>query len=138
MWPARRCRIEFAIREGKGIAALARHEPQLIPLPAEVGAVHDARAVRRPVGPRLPGRLLVTQLARRGAGARLHPPKSSGAVKMPAVRDENELLAVRRPRRRDVVIPLAVVIARYLAVVVVGEPQRILRPFGAQDEDVPP
>src|SRR2546429_378766 len=83
--PARRGRVELAIGERKWIAALARHQPQLIPLSAEVGAVNDSLAIGRPIWPSLPGRFFVAQLAQRGAGARLHAPEAAAAVNVPAV-----------------------------------------------------
>src|SRR2546425_12659423 len=90
--PGRR-RVEVAVGERKGVAAVARHQPQLVPLAAEVGAVDDPFAVGTPVGARLPGRLLVAQLARRGApsGARRHAPEPARAVDMPAIGHEDDL-----------------------------------------------
>src|SRR5881396_3054223 len=46
--PARRRGIELAVAQRKGISPLARHQPQLIPLAAQIRAVDDACAVRRP------------------------------------------------------------------------------------------
>src|SRR5437660_8355512 len=40
--PARCGCVELAVSKGQGITALARHQPQLNPLPAELGAVDDA------------------------------------------------------------------------------------------------
>src|SRR2546427_1562924 len=141
MRPPGRRRVEVAVGERKGVAAVARHQPQLVPLAAEVGAVDDAFAVGGPVGARLPGRLLVAQLARRGhaSRARRHAPEPARAVDVPAIRDEDDLAAVRRPRWRQAVVPAAVVVARQAAVVVVGDP---LHPAGIgpaqrEREDVP-
>src|SRR5206468_1598100 len=67
--PARRRDIELAVAQRKGIAPLARHQPQLIPLTAQIGAVPDARAVGRPIGTRFPRRLFVAKLTQRRAGA---------------------------------------------------------------------
>ena len=120
-----RCRcVEVAVSQGEGIAALARHQPELIPLAAEVRAVHDPRPVGRPVRSGLPRGLLVAQLAQRRAppGACVHPPESARAVDVASVRDEDDLFAIGRPGRRDVVVPFAVVVARQLAVVVLGNP----------------
>src|SRR5207247_1089097 len=47
--PARGSGVEVTVGERKGIAAFARHQPQLMPLAAEVGAVDDAPAVGRGV-----------------------------------------------------------------------------------------
>src|SRR3989441_6773369 len=45
--PARRRGVELAVGEGKHVPPVGGHEPQLIPLAAQVGAVHDAGAVGR-------------------------------------------------------------------------------------------
>ena len=141
MRPPGRRRVEVAVGERKGVAAVARHQPQLVPLAAEVGAVDDAFAVGGPVGARLPGRLLVAQLARRGhaSRARRHAPEPARAVDVPAIRDADDLAAVRRPRGRQVVVPAAVVVARQAAVVVVGDPlhRAGLGPARREREDVP-
>src|SRR5882672_8498357 len=89
--PARRGGVELTVGQREGIPALARHQPELMPLPTEIRAVDDARTVRRPVRPRLPRRLFVAQLAQRRAGARLHPPEPAGAVEVAAIGDEDDL-----------------------------------------------
>src|SRR5258705_2001630 len=96
--PAWRRRIELAVRKRERIAALARHEPELIPLPAEVRAVHDARAIGRPIGAPFPRRLFIAQLAQRSAGSRLHAPEPDAAVDVASVRDEDDLFPIGRPR----------------------------------------
>src|SRR5919197_316996 len=85
MRPARRRHIEFAVAQRKWITTLARHDPQLIPLAAEVGAVDDLATIGRPVGPRFPCRFLVPQLAQRRTGPRVHAPEPAGAVNVTAV-----------------------------------------------------
>src|SRR5205823_1226899 len=137
--PARRRGIELPVRERKHVAAFAGHEPQLIPLAAEVGAVDHSGAVRGPVGPRLPGRLLVADLPQRRSRRRGHAPEPAAAVDMPAIRNEDQLFPVGRPGGREIVVPSAVVIARQLAVVVLGEPGRVARRAAGdrQREDVP-
>src|SRR5207253_7770510 len=99
------------------VAAFAGHEPQLIPLAAEVGAVDHSGAVRGPVWPRLPGRLLVADLAQRRSGRRGHAPEPAAAVDMPAIRNEDQLLPVGRPGGREIVGAGAVVVPWQLGVV---------------------
>ena len=60
-------------------------------------------------------------LAHRSAGRRGHPPEAARAHDAPAVADQDQLRAVGRPRGRDVVVPRAVVIARQVALPVLGE-----------------
>src|SRR3989454_4750794 len=134
--PARRRGVELAVGEGKHVPPVGGHEPQLIPLAAEVGAVYDAGAVGRPVGARLPRRLLVADLAQRRAGSGVHAPESTRPVDMPAVRYDQQLAPVRGPRGRDVVVPPGVVVARQPGVVVFREPGD-LAAGGYHREDVP-
>src|SRR5207245_2952082 len=120
--PARRRGVELAVGEGKHVPPVGGHEPQLIPLAAEVGAVHDAGAVGGPVRTRLPRSLLVPDLAQRRAGSGVHAPESTRPVDMPAVRYDQQLAPVRGPRGRDTVVPPGVVVARQPGVVVFREP----------------
>ena len=134
--PARGSGVEVTVGDRKGIAAFARHQPQLMPLAAEVGAVDDAPAVGGPVGTGLPRGFFVADLPRHRARPRRHPPESARSVDVAPVRDEEKLTAVRRPRRREIVVPPAVVIAGEPAVLVFGQAgDRAARWVG--DEDVP-
>ena len=76
------------------VAALGGHEPELIPLPAEVGGVHHASTVTAPVGPSLPGGLFVVGLAPAAIRPRLYAPESSGYPDPAAVGHEDQLPAV--------------------------------------------
>ena len=125
--PAWRGRIELPVGEGERVATLAGHEPQLIPLATEIGAVHDALAVRRPVGSGFPVGLLVPQLAHRCAGGGGHAPEPACPMDVPAIRDQDQLAPVAGPGGREVVIQHAVVVAGQLAVVVVGESSDVTR-----------
>src|SRR5437773_7047231 len=92
-----------------------------MPLAAEVGAVDDALAVGGPVGTGSPRGLFVADLARHRARPRRHAPESARPVDVAPVRHEEELAAVRRPRRREIVVPPAVVVAGEPAVLVLGQ-----------------
>src|SRR6476661_10354467 len=126
--PARRRGVELTVGELDRVAAGRRKEPQLIPLPTMVAAVDDARPVARPVGTRLPCRLLEMQLARSCAGAGFHAPDAAGAVDAPAIRHEDELAPVGRPRWREVVVEGAVVVAWQTAVPVLGDALHAIEP----------
>ena len=52
--PARVGVVVIAVGQRKRITARRRQQPQLLPLPSEIAAVDDPRAVRRDVGPRVP------------------------------------------------------------------------------------
>ena len=107
-----------------------------MPLAAEVGAVDDAPAVGSPVGTGFPRGLFVADLARHRARPRRHAPESARPVDVAPVRHEEELAAVRRPRRREIVVPPAVVVAGEPAVLVLGQAgDRAALRVG--DEDVP-
>ena len=97
--PAGRRGVELAIGELERVAAVGRHQPELVPLPAEVGAVHHAPTVAAPVGPRLPGGLLVADLARPGHSARAAIRQNpAGAPDVAAVGDRGS--APGRPATR--------------------------------------
>ena len=119
--PARRYVVEIAIGKRKRIAALGGHHPELVPLLSQIRRVDDALAVGRKIRARLPGGLFVMNLARLGARLRLHPPEAAGAVNVPAVRNEKNFFPVRRPGRADLMIELAVVVARESAAVLSGQ-----------------
>ena len=105
--------VEVAVGELERIRPVGRHQPELVPLAPEVGAVDHPPAVAAPVGPRLPGGLLVADLPRRRAPARAsHAPESARAPDVAAVGDQDQLAAVRRPRRREVLIHRVVVVPR--------------------------
>src|SRR5581483_7723155 len=110
--PARINVVESAVGNGESVATLGRYKPELVPLLAEVRAVDEALAIRRKVRPRLPGRLFVVDLVGFCAGFGLHAPEAASAVNVTTVRDENNLCSIGRPSRADLVIKLAVVIAR--------------------------
>ena len=120
--PARTRRVERAVGELERHAAVARHEPELIVLRADVRAVHHTLAVGRPVRPRLPRRLLVVDEPHRVARLGAHAPEAARPPDLSAVRDDDQFLPVRRPRWREIVIVHAVVVARELAVAVRGDP----------------
>src|SRR5947207_11019723 len=82
-----------------------------MPLLAQVGCVHDAFAVRRKVRPGLPGSFFVMDFARLGSRFGFHAPEATGAVNVIAIRNVENLRAVWRPHRVDLVIKLAVVVA---------------------------
>ena len=77
----------LAVGQGEGVAALVGGDPQLVPLPAQVRGIGDAPAVRGPVGARLPGGLLVADLARLAAGL-----ESQLAITGKILRAENQAL----------------------------------------------
>ena len=111
--PARIGVVVVAVGERKRIAAVDRQQPQLLPLPPEITAVDDARAVGRDVGPAR------ATTSPRAAGARGVSAPSTGSRTMSPVPcaisrfDTNtQLLAVARPCRVDRVIERAVVVAR--------------------------
>ena len=113
--------VEIAVGERERIAALRRHHPELVPLLSQIRRVDDALAVRRKIRTRLPCGFFVVNLARFGAGLRFHPPEAAGAVNVSAIRDEENFRPVRRPGRADLMIELAVVIARQIAAVLSGQ-----------------
>src|SRR6476659_5928048 len=45
--PSRRGPVELAVGQRKDVAALWRHGPELLPLTAEVGTIHQFGAIRR-------------------------------------------------------------------------------------------
>ena len=90
-----------------------------MPLPAEVRRIHNPPPVARPVGAGAPRRLLIADLATSEpdrARRRDHcAPDPARPPHVPAIVDVHELPPVGRPRRRDRVIPLAVVVPRQAA-----------------------
>src|SRR5690348_4491749 len=79
------------IRELERVATVAGHEPELVPLTSEIGAIHHALTVPAPVGASLPGGLLVTKLVRLGTGVRGHAPETAGSPDVPPIGDEDQL-----------------------------------------------
>jgi hypothetical protein len=116
--------VVLAIGQRERLSSIGGHEPELVPLPAVIGAVDDAPAIPCPVGTGLPRRLLVAQLPLLGSRLRASPPEPPGAPDPAVVADVEELLAVRRPGGREVVVVLAVVVARQPAVLVLADPLR--------------
>src|SRR6202008_1351626 len=82
--------------------------------------------------------LLVIQLARCRAGDRGHEPQAARAMNVPAVRHEQQRLAVARPGWIDLVVVGAVVVARQWAAVLAREALRLHELRGAHvgDKDV--
>ena len=122
--PARPRVVALAVGQLEGIPALGRRQPELVALAPEVRAVDDAVPVARPVGVRLPVRLFLAHEAHRRAGLGIHAPEVSGAPHVAAVGDEDQLLAVGRPGRREVLVELRVVVARQAAVLLLRDPLR--------------
>src|SRR5690349_21379677 len=89
--PARRGVIAGAVRELERPASFAAHQPKLVALPAEIGAVNHALAVRGPIGTRFPGGLFIPDLPERSAGARFHPPESSRAPDLLPIAHQDQL-----------------------------------------------
>ena len=89
---------------------------------------------------RLPVGLFLADEAHRRAGLGRHAPEAARSPDVAAVGDEDELLAVRRPRRREVLVELRVVVAGQPAVAVLGQadgfPGR-RSPRHGEHEDVP-
>ncbi len=98
-----------------------------MPLAAGVGRVDDAPPVARPVGTGLPGRLLVAHEAQRRTRLGLHAPEAAAARDAAAVRDDHELAAVGRPRRREVLVEARVVVAGQAGVALLRETTRLAR-----------
>src|SRR5262245_52318150 len=109
------------------MAGVGGRQPELVALAAEVRAVDDPAPVARPVGMRLPVRLLLADERHRSSRLRLHAPEAAGAPDLPAVRYEDELAAVRRPGRREILVELRVVVARQTAVVLLRDANRLAR-----------
>src|SRR5437667_8005521 len=82
-----------------------------MPLLSKVRGVHQALAIRRKIRPGLPRSFFVMDFVRFGAGLGLHAPESAGAVDVPPVGNEENLITIARPDWTDFVIELAVVIA---------------------------
>src|SRR5271169_1690205 len=117
----------LVIRNRKGVAALRWHEPKLVPLLPQIRRVHDSLTVRREIRPRLPVSLLVVDFACLSAGFCFHPPEAAGAVGVAAIGNEQQLFSVRRPRRADLVVKLAVVVTRQVAASFAGEALHIAK-----------
>src|SRR5688572_29733618 len=126
--PARRGRVELTVCELNGLGALTEREPELVPLPSVVAAVDDAPGRAIPVWPGLPGGFLIVDFARGRTCTSFHPPQPARSVDPAAIRDEDQFLAVGRPRRRQVVIEAAVVVARLAAVPILGDAYRRIQP----------
>src|SRR5438094_10222442 len=81
-----------------------------MPLLSKVRGVHQALAIRRKIRPGLPRSFFVMDFVRFGAGLGLHAPESAGAVDVPPVGNEENLITIARPDWTDFVIELAVII----------------------------
>jgi hypothetical protein len=134
--PARRRRVVVAVGDRERVSPLGGHEPELVPLTAQVGAVDHALPVPGPVRTRLPARLLLAHLAQGRPGSGVHAPEAAGAPDASPVRDQEQLAAVGGPAGGQVVVETAVVITRQAALHVLG--QALGRPApGGHREDVP-
>src|SRR5262245_44900020 len=89
--PARSRGVELAVGELERVATLCRHQPELIPLPAEIGGVHHPASIATPVGPGLPGGLFVVELTLAAARPGVHPPEPARAPDPTPVGNEDEL-----------------------------------------------
>jgi hypothetical protein len=83
-----------------------------MPLSPEIGAIDDAFAISTPVGASFPGGFFVMELVSHGARADRHSPESAGAPDVSPVRDEDQLLGVRAPSGREILIMDVVVVTR--------------------------
>ena len=104
--------VVIPVRQRKRVAPADRQQPELLPLSSDIAAVDDSRAVPRRVGPRAPRRFLVVQEPGLTRSVCRQSNQVAGAMCKFAVRDEDDLLAVARPRRVDRMIEGAVVVAR--------------------------
>src|SRR6267378_2762505 len=91
-----------------------------MPTLSQIRRINHAFAVGREIRASLPVRLfimdfLVESIGPLGARVRLDLPKSARTVNVPPIRDKENLRTIRRPHRTDLVIHLAVVIARQRA-----------------------
>src|SRR3954471_4297222 len=62
--PASSRRVAFTVGQLQRVATIRSHQPELMPLAAQVRAVHHSLAVAAPVGPSLPRGLLIPKLPR--------------------------------------------------------------------------
>src|SRR3972149_1480453 len=62
--PSRSRYIKLSVGKWKRISSFGSHDPELVPLPAQVRTVDDAFAVRRPVRSRFPCGLFVPDFTR--------------------------------------------------------------------------
>jgi hypothetical protein len=119
--PARVGRVEIAVGELERVLPVGRHEPELVPLAPLVGRVDHPPPVAGPIRPRAPGRLLDSHLPHGRARLRRHPPQRPRTPDVPPVGEQDQLLPVRRPRGREVLVEDVVVVAGELAVPVFGD-----------------
>src|ERR1039458_9220721 len=113
--------VQSAIRDRKRTPTRRWHHPQLMPTLPHVGRIDHALSVRRKVRTSLPVGFFVINFALFGARLRLDLPESTRAVNMSAIRDEQNFRAIPRPYRIDLVIRVAVVIARQRTDVLPGK-----------------
>src|SRR6185369_13516675 len=111
------------------------HQPELVPLAPDIRGVDYPPSVSAPVGSRLPGGLLIPNLPRRPAAAlpRGHPPDGARSPDVPPVGDRQQLGAVRRPGRREILIHRVVVVPGQAALAVLAHPGDALRVAVAGD-----
>src|SRR5215471_13595767 len=117
-----------------------------MPFASQIGGVNNALAIGRPIGPRPPCGFFVTDLSARVLALRrhirlharerptrdsllwrwyrlrTHAPEATCAVDVAAIADVNDLFVVTRPGGADLMIELAVVIARQRAAILAGQP----------------
>src|SRR5947209_14832178 len=87
--PSRVDVVVSPVRDRKCISTVGTNEPQLVPGLPKIRAVHQALAVRRKFGTRLPCSLLIMYLASFSAGFGLHTPEATRAIDVPPIRHEN-------------------------------------------------
>src|SRR4029077_3828229 len=77
--------------------------------------------------PGFPGSFFVVDFPGFGPRSRFHAPETTCAVNVPAVGDKEQLRTVRGPRRADLMIALAVVVARQGAAAFAGHLLHVLQ-----------
>src|SRR6266436_8998082 len=125
--PSRICLVPITIGNWERVATLCRHQPQVLPLTAEIGAVDHARAVWGKIRAGFPAGFFVMNFVRFGAGFRFHQPEAAGAMDVAAVGDEENFLSVARPDGIDFHVVGAVVVAGQGTLCFAGEPRNIFQ-----------
>src|SRR4051794_213715 len=109
--PTRCGGVALAVGKLEGIGPVGGHQPELVPLSAEVRAVDHPLAVAAPVGPSLPGSLFVAELARLGTRRCGHAPEPARAPDVSPIGNEDQLLPIRTPRGGEILVIGIVVVA---------------------------
>ena len=109
--PARQKRVVLAKRQLVRLATAGRQHEEVGELAAEMRRVDEALAVRRPRRARAIERLFLVDQARLLAGHDVgfdgHAPDAARAERDAAVRDQQQLASIGRPRRREVDVVVA-------------------------------